>query len=442
MPPIKVPKRLSTALVTSFAAGVVPRVGLEYIAVGRKREVTAILQDLGNVAEGGAAFRIVVGRFGSGKSFLLQLMRNHAMERGFVVADADLSPDRRLSGTAGQAVGTYRELMRNLATKTRPEGGALAAILEKWISGVQAAVLSETGLNPLDPTLLNKVEAKIFQAVNEMEGLVHGFDFAAVLSTYWRGHRLDQPELKEAALRWLRGEFATRTDARQALGTRVIIDDDTWYDYLKLIANFVSEIGYQGLLILVDEAVNLYKISNSISRQNNYEKLLAIFNDTMQGKASHLGFLLGGTPQFLEDSNRGVFSYEALRSRLAESRFTKPGLQDTSNPVLRLEMLTSEEIFVLLMRLLEIHATHFGYEPQLTNEQIQAFLQVVHDRLGADALLTPREVVRDFLYILNILRQNPGTRFEDLIQAQNFQPTRPGTDPDEATPGPYAEFTI
>jgi len=442
MPPIKVPKRLSTALVTSFGAGVVPRVGLEYVAVGRKQEVAAVLQDLENVAEGGAAFRIIVGRFGSGKSFLLQLMRNHAMERGFVVADADLSPERRLSGTAGQAVGTYRELMRNLATKTRPDGGALPAILEKWISGVQAVVLSETGLSPMDPALLNKVEAKIFQAVNEMEGLVHGFDFAAVLSAYWRGHRQDQPELKEAALRWLRGEFATRTDARQALGTRVIIDDDTWYDYLKLLANFVSEIGYQGLLVVLDEAVNLYKISNSISRQNNYEKLLAIFNDTMQGKAAHLGFLLGGTPQFLEDSNRGVFSYEALRSRLAESRFSKPGLQDTSSPVLRLEMLTPEEIFVLLLRLLEIHAAHFGYEPRLTNNQIQAFLQVVHDRLGADALLTPRETVRDFLYVLNILRQNPGTRFEDLIQGQDFQPTPAGADPDEAPSGPYAEFTI
>jgi hypothetical protein len=442
MLPLKIPKRLSTALVTSFGAGVVPRVGLEYVAVGRKQEVAAILQDLGNVAEGGAAFRIVVGRFGSGKSFLLQLMRNHAMERGFVVADADLSPERRLSGTAGQAVGTYRELMRNLATKTRPDGGALAAILEKWISSVQAAVLSETGLSPLDPSLVNKVEARIFQAVNEMEGLVHGFDFAAVLAAYWRGHRQDQPELKEAALRWLRGEFATRTDARLALGARVIIDDDTWYDYLKLLANFVAGIGYQGLVIVLDEAVNLYKITNSVSRQNNYEKLLAIFNDTMQGKATHLGLLLGGTPQFLEDTNRGVFSYEALRSRLAESRFSKPGLQDTSSPVLRLEMLTPEEIFVLLLRLLEIHATHFGYEPQLTNEQLQAFLQVVHDRLGADVLLTPREVVRDFLAVLNIIRQNPGTKFEELIQARDFEPTKPGADPDEGSAGSYAEFTL
>jgi hypothetical protein len=442
MPPLKIPKRLSTALVTSFGAGVVPRVGLEYVAVGRKQEVAAILQDLGNVAEGGAAFRIVVGRFGSGKSFLLQLMRNHAMERGFVVADADLSPERRLSGTSGQAVGTYRELMRNLATKTRPDGGALAAILEKWISSVQAAVLSETGLSPLDPSLVSKVEARIFQAVNEMEGLVHGFDFAAVLSAYWRGHRQDQPELKEAALRWLRGEFATRTDARLALGTRVIIDDDTWYDYLKLLANFVAGIGYRGLIVVLDEAVNLYKITNSVSRQNNYEKLLAIFNDTMQGKATHLGLLLGGTPQFLEDTNRGVFSYEALRSRLAESRFSKPGLQDTSSPVLRLEMLIPEEIFVLLLRLLEIHATHFGYEPQLTNEQLQAFLQVVHDRLGADVLLTPREVVRDFLAVLNIIRQNPGTKFEELIQARDFEPTKPGADPDEGPAGSYAEFTL
>lgn len=442
MPVAKIPKRISTALLNSIGAGVVPRVGLEYVAVGRKEEVKALLQDIGNISEGGAAFRLVIGRFGSGKSFLLQLLRNHAMERDFVVADADFSPERRLVGSGGHAVATYRELMRNLSTKTRPDGGALPLILEKWISGIQASVVRENGLSPTAPTMDEKVDAKIFEIVNSMEAMVHGFDFAAVLSTYWRGHRQEQPDLKEAALRWLRGEFATKTDARAVLPTRIIIDDDTWYDYLKLIANFISSIGYKGLIVLLDEGVNLYKITNSISRQNNYEKLLAIFNDTMQGKVAHLGVVLGGTPQFLEDPNRGLFSYEALRSRLAESRFGQPGILDNSGPVLRLQTLIPEEIFVLLTRLLEVHAAHFEYEPRLTAHQIKAFMQVVQDRLGGDTLLTPREVVRDFLSVLNILHQNPTLTFEGLVHSPEFKPTTEGPNPGEMATGAYAEFSL
>ncbi len=440
MPAFKIPKRISTALMNSLGAGVVPRVGLEYIAVGRKDEVAALLKDLSNIGEGGAACRFVIGRYGSGKSFLLQLLRNHAMEHDFVVADADLSPERRLAGSGGQAAATYRELMRNLATKTRPDGGALAAVLERWIAGIQTAVMQEGNLSPNDPALLTKVEAKIFAVVNSMEGMVHGFDFGAVLSAYWRGHRQDQPELKEAALRWLRAEFSTKTEAREALGTRVIIDDDTWYDYLKLMADFVASIGYKGLLVLLDEGVNLYKITNTVSRLNNYEKLLAIFNDTMQGKAAHLGMVMGGTPQFLEDANRGLFSYEALRSRLAESKFSRPGLLDNSGPVLRLQTLTSEEIFVLLTRLLEVHAAHYAYQATLTPAQIQSFMQAVQNKLGGDTLLTPREVIRDFISVLNLLQQNPDIRFEELVQ--NFQPAKPGPDPDEASSGQYAEFTV
>ncbi len=436
---VRIPKRISTALLNSLGAGVVPRIGLEYVAVGRSEEIGALLSDLENVSEGGAAFRFIVGRYGSGKSFLLQLIRNYAMDRGFVVADADLSPERRLSGTNRQGVGTYRELLKNLATKTRPDGGALPAILEKWISGIQAEVVQEQGLRPSDAGFTEAVEAKIMAVVSNMEGLVHGFDFGTVLSSYWRGHRLGEESLKEAALRWLRGEFATKTDARQALGVRVIVDDDSWYDYIKLIARFVSDIGYKGLLLLVDEAVNLYKISHSLSRQANYEKLLTMFNDTMQGKAEHLGIFIGGTPKFVEDQRRGLFSYEALRSRLVESRFIKAGLRDTTGPILRLEVLSSEEIFVLLQRLAEVHALHHGYDMQLTPADLRDFMQAVANHLGAEQLLTPREVIRDFLTVLNLLRQNPELRLRDLLKNVDF---KPGKDPEEEEDERLAEFVL
>ncbi len=439
---LKINRRESTALINSLAAGVVPRIGLEHIAVGREREIKAFLQDLENIAEGGSTFRFIIGRYGSGKSFMLQLIRNHAMEQGFVVADADLSPERRLAGTNRQGVATYRELMRNIATKTNPDGGALKLILERWISGILTQVAKDTGMRSHDDGFDDQVESRILEVVKDIEGLVHGFDFATVITAYWRGYRSDNDEKKDAALRWLRGEFANKTQAKSALGVRVIIDDDSWYDYIKLFAKFVFDIGYKGLIVLLDEAVHLYQITNAVSRQNNYDKLLALFNDSMQGRAEHLGILMGGTPQFLEDARRGLYSYEALRTRLAPSRSVANGLQDTSAPVIRVETLTPENIFELLQRLADVHAVHYKYKKDLTAAQLKEFMGEVVNRLGAKELLTPREVVRDFISVLNILQQNPQITFKELTHSSNFQATRAGKNADVDDNSEFAEFTL
>lgn len=442
MAEVKIPRRLSTAILNSLSAGVVPRVGLEYIAVGRKDEIAALLSDLENIASGGAAFRFLIGRYGSGKSFMLQLLRNYALERNFVVADVDLSPERRLWGSNGEGLATYREAMHNLSTKTRPDGGALAAVLERWISDVLTLVQRESSLDPASPEFGSKVNSRILEQASSMEGLVHGFDFATVLSSYWRGYQEGNDGKKEAALRWLRGEFTTKTEARQALGVRVIVDDDSWYDTLKLLANFVTAVGYQGLLFLLDEAANLYKIAHTISRTNNYEKLLTLFNDTLQGKAERIGILVGGTSQFLEDPRRGLYSYEALRTRLQESRFRQDGLKDTSGPILRLQVLSHEEIFVLLTRLSDVYSIHHGLPASLSASQIQMFMQEVVNRLGAQELLTPREVVRDFLAVLDLLRQNPHITFQQLVQGADFKPTTQGQDPEQEPSAQFAEFKL
>ena len=439
MAKLKIAKRVSTALINSLGAGVVPRVGLDHIAVGRTGEVAALLQDLENIAEGGATFRFVVGRYGSGKSFMLQLIRNHAMEKGFVVADADFSPERRLAGNNGQGVATYRELMQNISTKIRPEGGALAPILEGWINSIQNQVAQGTGIRPNDNNFDEQVESRILAAIKNIEGLVHGFAFATVVTTYWRGYRLNDDEKKSAALRWLRGEFGTKTEANSALGVRDIIDDDSWYDYIKLFAKFVSGIGYKGLLVLLDEAVHLYKINHAASRQNNYDKLLTMFNDTMQGRAEHLGICLGGTPKFLSDPKRGLFNDQAWQRRTAKSRFAKD-LPDTSGPVIQLEALTQQEILILLQLLADVHAAHFGYQKAMSTADFVEFLQEVTNRLGAEALLTPGEIVRDFLSVLNILQQNPEISFSALLHS-SIQLTSADKDPN-MDGDELAEFTV
>lgn len=442
MTKLKIPKRVSTALINSLSSGVVPRSGLEYIAVGREGEITALLRDLENISEGGSTYRFIAGRYGSGKSFLLQLLRNYAMGKDFVVADVDLSPERRLAGTNNQGLATYRELINNMATKTRPDGGALQAILEKWISNIQTKVMKEDGIKPKDDGFCDAVEVKIMEVVNNMEGMVHGFDFATILSTYWRGHKESNEEMKSNALRWLRGEFSTKTEAKKCLDVRVIIDDSSWYDYIKLLANFVKQIGYDGLIVVIDEAVNLYKITNAVSRNNNYEKVLTLFNDTMQGKASSLGIIMGITPKALDDTSRGIFSYEALKSRLSDSRFITEGTTNLLGPVIRLETLNHNEIYVLLNKLTDVHAVHYKYDNHITDENIQNFMKEVISRMGADKLLTPREVIRDFIAILNAIYQNEGLSFDNLVQSSEFQTTKADDDPDEVKESDYAEFSV
>jgi hypothetical protein len=431
----KIPRRILSAIMSSISAGVTPRVGIERLAVGRKNEIEAILADLDNVGEGGAAFRVVSGPFGSGKSFLLQLARNYALERNYVVMDADLSPERRLTGTQGQGLGTYRELTRNMATKTRPDGGVLATVLEKWISGVQSDVVRDQSLSPSDPAFAKAVEATIVKTVGQMEGLVHGFDFSQVLATYWRGYREGDEDKKVAALRWLRGEFSTKTEAREAFGgtVRVIIDDDSWYDYIKLFSSFATAIGYRGLIVVVDEAVNLYKITHTQARLANYEKLLTILNDCLQGKAQHLGILVGATPQTIEDQRRGLFSYDALRTRLQESRYaTQAGVRDVTGTIIRLDPLSFEEVFVLLQRLRFLHAQFFEYPEKLTDAELKEFMEETLSRIGAERFSTPREIVRDFSSVLNLLHQQPQLEFAVMIHGADYVPTSPAASSEDA----------
>lgn len=415
----KIPKRIANTIVQSLKGGVVPRTGLPYIAVGRKNEIDSLLRDIDIIADGGASFRFIVGKYGSGKSFLLQTMRSYAMDRGFAVADADLSPERRLCGNSGQGLATYRELVENLSTKTRPEGRALPLILDRWIQGVQASVAQE-GLSPDDPAFGKTVEKKIFAVISSMNDLVHGFDFARLLTMYYESSVAGDDELRANVLKWFRGEYATKTDARRELGVNVVITDDDWYDYMKLYAWFLRQAGYAGLIIMIDELVNLYKIPNSISRQYNYEKILTMYNDTLQGKARYLGFLMSGTPQCVEDTRRGIYSYEALRSRLQEARFSKDGTRDLLGPVIRLEPLTAEEMLVLCGKIADIHSRLYEWDPKLTDQDLADFIKIEYGRIGADSHITPREVIRDFIGLLDILYQYPDRNVKELLASDDF----------------------
>ena len=437
----KVPRRIAQTVLNSLKGGVVPRVGLPYITVGRKSEIEALLHDVDILEEGGASFRFIVGRYGSGKSFLIQTIRNYVMDRGFIVADADLSPERRLQGTRGQGLATYRELISNLSTKTKPEGGALTLVLDRWISGVQSQALQETGLEPGSPALTQAVDQKIVAVTSAVSELVHGFEFAKLLSLYYHAYVEGEEEKKQQVARWFRGEYATKREAKEELGVNILITDDNWYEYLKLFAVFFRLAGYAGMMIFIDELVNLYKIPNAITRQYNYEKLLTMYNDTLQGKARYLGIVMGATPQAIEDKRRGVYSYEALRSRLAEGKFSRPGARDLLAPVIRLEPLTPEEMLVLCEKLCAMHAGLYGYQRSLSTQELADFIKVEYGRIGADQNITPREVIRDFIELLDLLYQNPSLTLGELMESEAFTYAKSQAVSDE-TDANYVEFTL
>ncbi|MBQ9691676.1 MAG: ATP-binding protein [Clostridia bacterium] len=431
----KIPKRILVSLMNALAAGVVPRTGAPYIAIGRKEETESLLSDLESVADGGSALRFLVGRYGSGKSFLLQLIRGYALENGFVTCDADLSPERRLSAANGNGVATYRELITNMSCKTSADGGALPVLISKWLSSKQSE-LAAKGEDPDSVGFAASMQREIYSVTEELEDKVGGFDFATVINKFYQAQRDGNDSLRSACVRWLRGEYLTKTEAKRDLGTQGIINDDNWYDYLKLLAAFVTKLGYKGLMVYIDECVNLYKITNRISRENNYEKLLSIFNDTLQGKAPNLGFVFVGTPQFLEDTRRGLFSYEALRSRLADSMLINGEFKNLAGPVIRLVRLTDSELFALMTRINRLYSECYSYKIPLDSEQMQVFLTLCLGKAGSDVMITPREIIRSYISLLHILRQNSDARFENVISGieEALKPTVK-EDPDGAGDG-------
>ncbi len=421
------------AVIQSLRAGVVPRSGQHLIQVGRTREIESLVGDIDRLADGGASFRLVIGEYGAGKTFFLNLIRAIAMERKLVVITADLNPDRRLHASGGQARSLYAELMRNMATRTKPEGGALTAVVEKFIATTQTEAKAAG----------QSTEQRLRSKLEQLTELVNGYDFADVIAAYWRGFESGNDQLKADAIRWMRGEFSTRTDAKAALGVRAIVDDASVYDQLKLMARFVRLAGYGGMLVTLDEMVNLYKLANAQARTSNYEQLLRMLNDSLQGEAVGLGFVLGGTPEFLLDPRRGLYSYSALQSRLAQNTFVAEGLVDFSGPVVRLSALTIEDFYLLLGKIRHIYAGGDAAKYLLPDTAIARFMEYCASRLGDNFFRTPRTTITAFINLLAILEQNPHAEWTELLGQVTLTPDTGGLldtslDPDDE----LASFTL
>ena len=415
-----VPKRTLTTLMNALSSGVVPRRGLEYIAVGRKKETETFVNDLEDTAAGGGAFRFISGRFGNGKSFMTQMVRNYAMDRGFVVMDADLAINRRLTGTKKEGLNTYRELVKNTAIRTRPEGGAMEPMLQAWIQDMADAISEEKGI-PSDDVTDDDMAKRIRSATASMNCMQGYQDFIKVVIRYCKDYRAGSDDIY--ALTWLKGECELKTEVRKNLGINTLVDDSSWYDFVKLWAELSTKLGYKGLVVFLDEAVVLYKLQNKVSRSNNYERLLTMFNDIMQGKSSHLSMYVCGTPEFIEDPNRGLYSYEALRSRLVSGRFEN-GYDNYLGPVINLRPLTNEEIYVLLKTIRDLHEQRYAYDSKITDDMLEDYLKAVLGSVISTTMVTPREITRDLISLLDTMHQNPNTKFSDMISGRKVTADR------------------
>ena len=426
--------RERTSIIQSLKAGVTPRIGIQHIQVGRAQEIKALDQDVETIARGGSAFRLIIGEYGSGKTFFLGVVRAVALEKRLVSVSADLSPDRRIHASGGQARNLYSELMLSLATRNKPEGKALSNVVERFVNVAR----QEAEKKDLS------VSSVIGNRLSSLSDYVGGYDFARVIEAYWNGHESGNDELMSNALRWLRAEYSTKTEARKALGVRTIISDTSFYDNLKLMSLFVRQAGYRGLLVFLDEAVNLYKLNSKQARESNYEQILRILNDCLQGSADHLGFLMGGTPDFLLDTRKGLYSYEALESRLAENTFArKAGVVDYSSPVLRLDNLTPEELYILLKNIRSVFASGDETKYLVPDEALGAFLQHCDKTIGAAYFKTPRNTVKAFTAMLSVIEQNRNILWNDLISSIEIPEDKPSDMPDvEDSGGALENFTM
>ena len=399
-------------IIQSLRSGVVPKMGLHHIQVGRSEEIKSFVRDIQNVSEGGSSFRFVIGEYGSGKTFFLSLIRSIALEKGLVTMHADLSPFKRLHGSQGQARHLLSELISNLSTRTRQDGNALENILERFISVVKEEVsLTQKNFSYVVATLLK-----------DMSDIPGGYNFIKVINAYCEAYEEEDDFLKSKALKWLRAEYTTKKDSYVDLGVREFISDKSLLNTIKLYCLLVRKAGYNGLMVCMDELVNLYKITNTVSRNANYEEILRMLNDTLQGSFSSLGFIMGGTPEFLTDHRRGLYSYEALRSRLTENSFASQlGLMDYNTTVLRLASLTKEELYVLLQNLRHVFAYGDTEKYLVPDPALNAFLVHCSKKIGDSYFRTPRTTIKSFLDMLSLLEQYPQYKWSDILESVNIE---------------------
>lgn len=405
-------------IIKALEAGVVPRRGIQHLLVGRHKEVEEVILILDNIKQGESDIRFWVGDFGSGKSFMMRTIESLAVQKNFAVSTIDLTPTRRFYASDGKAQSLYNEIVDNIIIQTSQDGNAIKTIIEEWINSIITSV-SERDKIPASQLLVKEnkgiIEKEILNITSSFKSVGLSYELGQAISKYYEGLMEDNQVLKLKALRWIRGDISTKTESKNELGIKRIINDDNWYEAIKNLAELFSDIGYSGFVINFDEAVNLYKLPMSQTRERNYEKILNIFNECKSNTARGLFVNFGATRKTIFDERRGMSSYGALKGRLGNESSLDSKLINTNKTVLPLKPLTTEEIYTLLENLKNIYNIHYRLDIDMTMENIKLYMEEQLNRPGALEFLTPRAVIKDFLEILDMIRQNPDVETETII---------------------------
>lgn len=426
------PKEAST-IIKSLEAGVVPDIGLGHLLVGRKAEVDELIKILSHIEDGDSDLRFWVGDFGSGKSFMLKTIENLALSKNFVVSTIDLNPSRRFYATDRKAVNLYSTVLENIRTKNLRSGNVIESIIEQWISTIFKNLSDEKGYDLKELMAgfyRDEVIGIILETLSRFEAVGLSYELGQAISKYYEGFITGDRILKLKAIRWIRGDITTKTEAKKELGINEIINDDNYFEAIKNLAELFREIGYQGFVINFDEAVNLYKLPHSTTRQRNYEKILNIYNECKSNLAKGLFINLAATRKTVFDESRGLASYGALKGRLGTEASMDSDFINTNKTVLGLKVLSDEEIYTLLENLVSIYNIHYKTKIDFTSDQIVTYMEGQLNRPGADEFLTPRAVIKDFIEILDIKRQNPDAEISDLLREKFGKLTPVNKDPD------------
>ncbi|GBG94530.1 biotin carboxylase [Ligilactobacillus salitolerans] len=408
----------AASIISALEAGVVPQRGVRHLLVGRNEEVKEVLRILDDVAAGGSDLRFWVGDFGSGKSFMLRTIEAIALQKNYLVATVDMTPTRRFYATDGKAKALYTAIVNSIISQTAQNGNALDTVFSQWINQIAQAVASEAKIS-LPEALSKEAQSlmtnKILDITGSFAAAGLAFEMGQAIVKYYEGVLDNDRMLKAQALRWIRGEIETKTEAKRELGINRVITDDNWFDAIKNLSELFSRLGYAGLVINFDEAVNLYKLPRRQSRERNYERILNIYNECKSNEVQHLLVNFGATRKTVFDETRGLASYGALKGRLGAESSLDSELVNTNKTVLPLKPLTNEEIYTLLQRLTEIYNLHYRAQVELSLQEVQLYMEEQLNRPGADQFLTPRAVIKDYIEILDLIRQNPAIEVEKVI---------------------------
>lgn len=389
------------SIINALKNGNVPPEGVGEICVGRERELEEFDKIFSKVKDGAAVTRFLNGEFGSGKSFFLKLLEERALADNFVVAKVTLSRDVPFN----KFEVVYRSIVASLRCKT---GTSLEHIIEKWTTQLRMMALRET----TDPYQQERI---VIDNINNdlKEVRKHATTFAAAIENYYKLSARGDQETAKYAMAWLSGEKNIPYTIKRQFGVKGDIDRENAFKYLEALSSFLMALKYSGLIILIDEAEHIMTLHTKKLRDTAYDYMRFIYDECSLGRFHNTLFIFAGTPEFFEDPKMGVPSYTALNERIEDVLNTE--FKDLRKPIIRLDGFKKDNLMELSDRLISMHEEVYEWEAKPVRESLDGIIARHEANAELTGYISPRNFVKSFISVLDVVQQNPELRSEEEI---------------------------